>query len=87
MSMSKFCHDVMLLVLVERLEYKLQQEKALAADVRAALEAERMRTEDYIPALQRERDRSVELDTELGKLQKKLADDAKVTQSRTESLQ
>lgn len=72
---------------MERLEYKLQQERALAADVRAALESERVRTDDYMPALQRERDRSVELDNELGKLQKKWTEDAKVTQARTEALQ
>lgn len=72
---------------VERLEYKLQQERAVTADARASLEAERLRATDILPALQRERDRSLELDTEIGKLQKKLAEDAGATRVRTENLQ
>nr|XP_039247943.1 A-kinase anchor protein 9-like [Styela clava] len=72
---------------IERLEYKLQQERALAADVRSSLEAERVRATDHLPALQRERDRSVELDNEIGRLQRKLAEDAEATRARTEALQ
>ncbi|XP_076802613.1 uncharacterized protein LOC143446732 isoform X2 [Clavelina lepadiformis] len=53
---------------LECLKSKVQQEEAITDDLRTSLESEKQRSQNLVPALQRERERTLELSSEMAAL-------------------
>ena len=62
------CLVKLLYLAVECLKSKVQQEEAITDDLRTSLESEKQRSQNLVPALQRERERTLELSSEMAAL-------------------
>jgi len=65
---------------------RVQQEQAINEDLRTSIDAERLRTRDVLPSLQRERERTCELSSEIAAVTERAAKESASANQRIDAL-